>query len=91
MTELQENTVISLDEFRKRHPVPSGKLIRDPYCKSRIRQDERSKPVQRSDAQKDQRLDPKLRAALEKYGSFSGNAMKNQHKDKIKLEGGDGV
>lgn len=91
MAESQENTVVSLDEFRKRHPTPSGKLIRDPSSKSRIVQDNRSRPVQRADAQKAQKSNPKLQAALEKYGSFSGNAMKNQYKDKARLGEGDDV
>lgn len=70
----QEDKVLSLDEFRKRHPMPSGKLIRDPNCKSRIKQDKTATPVARADSQKIRHW--KLEEALRKHGHFQGNVKK---------------
>lgn len=82
MSEIQEESnVVSLDEFRKKHPEgPSGKLIRDPYSKNRIVQD---KPAARQDAKKSS--NSKLDEALMKYGSSTGNVMSKQYKKKVDI------
>lgn len=80
---LEENNVVSLDEFRKRHPVASGILVRDPYSKKRIVQDKKATPVARSDAKKSSNR--KLDEALMKYGSSTGNVMSKQYKKKVDL------
>jgi hypothetical protein len=85
---LEETNVVSLEEFRKRHPVPSGKLLRDPFRKNRIVQDKQAKPVGRTDPQRS-RNNSKLDAALAKHGSYNGAANKAQFKNKIDIFGED--
>lgn len=81
--ESEDNNVISLDEFRKTHPKPSGKLYRDPSHKSRIHQDNQSTPAQKSDAKKSS--NSKLAEAMRKYGSDTGNVMKSLFRKKEPL------
>lgn len=80
-----ESNVISLDEFRKTHPKPSGKLYRDPKRKNgkQIRQDKQASPTQKADAKKSSNA--KLAEAMRKYGSDTGNVMKQQFKKKEPL------
>lgn len=87
MEDTTTSNVISLAEFRKTHPKPSGKLYRDPNRKDgkKIQQDKRATPVPRSDAQ--QNSNPKLEEALRKYGSYSSNVRKNQFKKEPLAEG----
>lgn len=73
----QEDNVVSLDEFRKRHPVPSGRLLKDPYNKKsskRINQD-KSKGQRRSN-------NYKLDEAMRKYGSLNGTETAGRRKIK---------
>jgi hypothetical protein len=79
----EDNTVVSLDEFRKRHPVPSGKLLKDPYKKNsqkRITQDSKSQPVQRRDPNRSR--NSKLDEAMRKYGHLGGSAALERSKKK---------
>ena len=64
-----ENNVISLEEFRKTHPVASGKLYKFPKRKKFIISSVlgQTQPPARNS---------KLEEALKKYGSFSGAAIK---------------
>jgi len=73
------DNVISLDEFRKRHPVPSGRLIRKKDRKQQIVDGAPTKV----------KIDEKIKSALAKFGSWSGKAMSKQFKNKIEAKDGD--
>lgn len=88
-----ETNILSLDEFRKTHPKPSGKLYRDPNRKNAILKEKKAAQAQKSEANKTPNQNPppnsppnpKLDEAMRKYGSRTGNVMKNQFKNKEPL------